>query len=262
QTAPPLVWKYNHSKNSSEPEQHSDLSEPEEDPDTEHFLSQDSGVHQKQTDSELTRRAELRNISMFHSYCVSENQAECEETSGEPVTTKPKSCRKVGRAKNKIICETCGRSFSCQGYFKKHLRTHTEKQAECENLLSVQTSGETVSHKHRLCQEVETATDEKIICETCGKSFSTRSNFLVHMRIHTGEKPYSCETCGRHFRRLTDLRSHRKTHTGEKPHSCIICGKGFIKRSCPRHAFHFFGTFCTCLAIAVSPALSACLPFF
>lgn len=56
----------------------------------------------------------------------------------------------------------------------------------------------------------------KHLCSYCGRSFSNSSNLTVHIRRHTGERPFSCEFCDARFPRSSDLQCHRRTHTGEK----------------------------------------------
>lgn len=68
-------------------------------------------------------------------------------------------------------------------------------------------------------------------CVFCGYQSSNGGNFHVHIRTHTGERPYNCKTCGNSFKHVSALKRHQVIHSSEQPFRCNQCDKQFSHSS-------------------------------
>ena len=131
-------------------------------------------------------------------------------------------------------CYTCGDSFGDPRNLTDHQLLHWDaKNYRCEKCGArfKQRSG-LKSHriKHRVIEgnQNKTDVDEKdqpnlSKCEICGKFVSRLDS---HVRVHTGEKPYTCDTCGRKFAQSSTLSKHMQTHsTSREVFPCKYCPK-------------------------------------
>ena len=61
---------------------------------------------------------------------------------------------------------------------------------------------------------------KKKSCELCPKQFYTNQQLIIHMRMHSGERPVECDLCPKTFLSTLAMKKHRRVHTGEKPFAC------------------------------------------
>ena len=91
--------------------------------------------------------------------------------------------KKHGKWKRSFECKSCDKKFATKSNLTKHCK---------------------LNH----CQGDVTAS--KLSCNECNYSCHDISNFKIHLRIHSGEKPFICDRCSHAFNKKSDLTRHQR----------------------------------------------------
>ena len=128
----------------------------------------------------------------------------------------------VHEGKKPFSCHLCGKSYTMVGSLNVHMLRHEGKRSfkcdSCEKLFFRKTD----LTKHGFLHQ-----PKQFICKDCGASFRHKQALDVHVRIHSGVRPYSCPQCDLAFTDNSTLKGHLITHTDTKDHVCSVCGKAY-----------------------------------
>lgn len=102
-------------------------------------------------------------------------------------------------------CHVCGSGFMSQNQLLYHVKArHSSRRFVCpqcqRTFVSRGGMNEHIKHVHQKLA--------RYLCETCGKGYSIRSNYLDHVATHTGVKRNVCSICQRQFTFRHSLKEH------------------------------------------------------
>jgi len=180
---------------------------------------QDSDIRLNYGNTELVVQDNDARLSYEDNVPVNFASISCEEC-GKHFTDQEKFNRHMSVHAFNFGCELCGKQFKHGKRLKNHMSNIHGLQDENDlQYISGPAKEREIECIDPLTNEViedelssQTDYERKFPCPECPATFKTNSHRERHLLIHTGERPFSCDICGKRFGRKDKLKQHVQTH--------------------------------------------------
>ena len=147
-----------------------------------------------------------------------------------PPPSSPPATADANKSSNfrEFRCTVCDKPFDRPYRLTRHLEIHDPNRPR----LPCSFCNKTFTRKDSMESHIKSAhtANNTFTCEhlDCNRTFSSRSIYLSHLKVHGDTKPYHCQECSMHFTLLFELKEHLKTeHSETEELRCPECFKVF-----------------------------------
>ncbi|XP_034826315.1 zinc finger protein Paris-like [Maniola hyperantus] len=128
--------------------------------------------------------------------------------------------------KRNFVCNVCNRVLANKNTYDHHMQRHQGCRYICEHC----GKGFPILNELQMHQVTKHGTGPYLQCSQCHFKAPRKLDLIEHIRLHTGERPYTCDQCGLTFRRREIWRKHCLHHSDKKV-QCPQCPRKFYQRS-------------------------------